>query len=176
MLDRVRNRLLGIHGCVGSRWLGRSLLGVQLMLPALGVAFSALLQLSPEGKGEVGRKREQAPVTEGTAGSPTTQWCRNRGFCELLSLKHFFFMLPGSCCCQDLQSAFPSGSVSLQCVWCGAGLEEGGFVSPLDSLCSVYSLLTLSTLHRDRVVTSVCVACHQNQAVAKSDWKWIYNK
>lgn len=33
---------------------------MQLMLPALGVAFPALQQLSPEGKGEVSRKQEQA--------------------------------------------------------------------------------------------------------------------
>lgn len=126
--DRVRNRLLEIHGCVGSRWLGRSLLGVQVMPPRLGVAFSALQQLSPEKKGEMwAGNRSRHRVTEGTAGSGTTQQCGNKGFSGFLSLKHFFFIIPGSGCCQDLQSVFSSGSVSWELgsavcvVWSRAG-------------------------------------------------------
>lgn len=128
-LDRVRNRLLEIHGCVGSRWLERRVLEVQVMHPTLGVAFSALQQLSPEGKGETwAGNGSRHGVTEGTAGSGTARRCRNKGFSGFLSLKHFFFMiLPGSGCCQDLQSMFSSGSVSWEpgsavcVVWSRAG-------------------------------------------------------
>lgn len=119
-LDRVRNKLLGIHGCVGTRWMGRSMLGVQVMLPPLGVSFSALQLLSPKGRERCGRRGNRHRVTEGTAASATAQWCRNKGFWGFLSLKHFFFMMPGSGCCQDLQSVFPSDS-AVSVVWSRAG-------------------------------------------------------
>lgn len=106
--------------------------------------------------------------TERTAASATAQWCRNKGFWAFLSSKHFFLTVPGSGWCQDLQSVFPSGSAV--CVeWSRVG--EGGFVSSLPMLS--LQLARFVTLHSDRVVRSVCVACHQNQVLMKSEWKWV---
>lgn len=163
ILERVRNRLLEIHGCVSSRWLGRSVLGVQLMHPTLDVAFSALQQLSPEGKGEMGA---------GTRSLGEQQLQPSGVGVRIPLLKALFlcdpriWLLLGS-----PVSVFQGSAVCV--VW--AGLEEGGFVSPLVSPCSACSPCLQFTV-KGSLEVCVCVACHQNQVLTKSGWNRVYNK